>query len=95
MDIKAEIEKIVAKVSKDEKIQEKFQKDPMGTAKELLGDLSTKIDPETMKKIVEAAKTMLASGQLGDLGDKLTGMLGGAGGLGALSGLLGGKKDKQ
>lgn len=78
MDIKAEIEKIISKITKDDKLKEKFSKDPVGAVKSIVGD----IDKDSLDKIVDAVK--LALGKDGGIGDKLKD---------ALGGLLGGKKD--
>ena len=83
MDVKAEIEKIIAKVSKDGDLKEKFTKDPSGTVKSLVGD---KVDKDTLEKIVASVKAMIGKGNLGEIGGKLQG---------ALGGLLGGKDDAK
>ncbi|MBR4199931.1 MAG: hypothetical protein IKQ91_01475 [Oscillospiraceae bacterium] len=83
MDVKAEIEKIVAKVSKDGDLKDKFMKDPSGTVKGLVGD---KVDKETLEKIAATVKGMIGKGGLGEIGDKIQG---------ALGGLLGGKDDAK
>ena len=73
MDIKAKIEELIAKVTGDEEVKEKFDKDPVGTVRGFVGDAA---DNETVKKIVDAVKAALVSGKLGGLGEKLAGMLG-------------------
>lgn len=73
MDIKAEIEKLVAKVTGDEEIKAKFSQDPVGTVRGFVGD---KVDSDTVQKIVEAVKAAIASGKLGSLGDKIGSLLG-------------------
>ena len=83
MDVKAEIEKIIAKVTKDGDLKEKFMKDPSGTVKGLVGD---KVDKDTVDKIVTSVKGFVGKGNLGEIGDKIQG---------ALGGLLGGKDDDK
>lgn len=73
MDIKAQIESIITKVTGDEQVKEKFNNDPVGTVRGFVGDAA---DNETVKKIVEAVKAALASGKLGALGEKVADMLG-------------------
>lgn len=74
MDIKAEIEKIVAKITGDNDLKEKFSKDPTGTVKGLVGDAA---DNDTISKIVDAVKSALSGGKLGAIGEKISGMIGG------------------
>lgn len=74
MDIKAEIEKIIKKITGDKDLSEKFKKDPEGTVKGIVGD---KADNDTVKKIVDAVKKALGSGALSGIGEKITGALGG------------------
>ena len=73
MDIKAEIEKIVGKITKDDALKDKFTKDPEGTVRGLVGD---KADNDTVKKIVEAIKKALGSGALGKITEKIGGLFG-------------------
>ncbi|MBR3268527.1 MAG: hypothetical protein IKI58_07355 [Oscillospiraceae bacterium] len=73
MDIKAEIEKIVAKVTKDDSLKEKFTKDPEGTVRGLVGD---KADNDTVKKIIDGIKKALGSGAIGKITDKIGGLFG-------------------
>lgn len=73
MDIKAQIESMIAKVTGDDQVKEKFEKDPMGTVRGFIGDAA---DNETVKKIVDAVKAALVGGKLGGLGEKIAGMLG-------------------
>ncbi len=74
MDIKAEIEKIFAKITGDNDLKEKFSKDPTGTVKGLVGDAA---DNDTISKIVDAVKSALSGGKLGAIGEKISGMIGG------------------
>ncbi len=74
MDIKAEIGKLIAKITADDGLKDKFTKDPDGTVRSVLGD---KADNETVKKVVDAVKKALDSGALSGIGSKITGALGG------------------
>jgi len=74
MDIKAEIEKLIAKITGNKDLSAQFKKDPEGTVKGLVGD---KADSDTVKKITESIKKALGSGALGGISEKITGALGG------------------
>lgn len=92
MDIMAEAQKTISQISKDDKIGEKFKKDPVGTVKGIVGD---KVDKETMDKIIAAVKSAVAKeGGISGIADKLQGIVGDKlpGGIGDL---LGGKKDDK
>ncbi|MBQ5340285.1 MAG: hypothetical protein J6Z40_14125 [Oscillospiraceae bacterium] len=80
MDIKAEVEKIIAQITKDGNLKEKFMKDPAGAVKGIVGD----VDKDTLNKIIEAVKAAVAKEGVSGIGDKLKDVVGG---------LLGGKKD--
>ena len=69
MDIKAEIEKIVKKITGDEKLKAKFTKDPASAVKHVLGQA---IPEETASKIVDGVKAKLTA-------DKLSGAAAGIG----------------
>ncbi len=71
MDIKEKIGEIAAKVTGDEKMKEKFSKDPAGTVKELIGN----IPEDQQKAIIEGVKTKINLDKLGGLGN-LGGMFG-------------------
>lgn len=66
MDVKAQIEQIIAKATKDSDFKEKLTKDPAGTVKGIVGE----VDKDTLDKIVNAVKGA-------GLADKLQGALGG------------------
>ena len=71
MDIKAKIEELVEKLKSDDKLMEKFQKDPIGTIEGLIGiDLPN----DQIEKIADGIKAKIGV-------DKLAGALGGLGGL--------------
>lgn len=80
MDIKAEVEKIIAQITKDGNLKEKFMKDPAGAVKGIVGD----VDKDTLNKIIEAVKAAVAKEGVSGIGDKIKDVVGG---------LLGGKKD--
>ena len=74
MDIKAEIEKIVAQLTKDGDLKDKFMKDPAATVRGLVGDQA---DDDTIKKIIEMVKDAIGkNGGLGSIGEKISGVLG-------------------
>ena len=75
MDIKKMITDLVEKITKDEKLMKKFQKDAVATVEELIGmDLPN----DQIEKLVDGIKAKI---KLDDLGDAL----------GALGGLFGKK----
>lgn len=80
MDIKAEVEKIIAQITKDGSLKEKFMKDPAGAVKGIVGE----VDKDTLNKIIEAVKAAVAKEGVSGIGDKLKDVVGG---------LLGSKKD--
>lgn len=61
MDVKAEIEKLVASITKDNALKDKFLKDPVATVKGLLGD---KIPTDAIDKIVTGVKAKIAGDQI-------------------------------
>ncbi len=69
MDIKAKIGELAAKISGDPGMKEKFEKDPAGTVKEMVGN----IPPEQQQAIVEGVKTKI---HLDNLGGGLGGLFG-------------------
>ena len=82
MDIKAEIEKIIAQVTKDGDLKEKFMKDPAGAVKGIVGE----VDKDTLDKIIEAVKAAIGKEGVNGIGEKIKE---------AIGGLLGGKKDDE
>ena len=70
MDIKEKIGELAAKITGDASLKEKFNKDPMGTVKELVGN----IPPEQLSALTEGIKTKVNL-------DNIGGSLGGLGGL--------------
>ena len=73
MDIKAQIEKAVAKITGDSKKVDAFKKDPVGTVKSVLGAGAAK---ELIDKVVAAVKTKLAAGNISDVAKKAAGGVG-------------------
>ena len=74
MDIKAEIEKIIAQITKDGDLKDKFMKDPAATVRGIVGDQA---DDDTIKKIIEMVKDAIGkNGGLSGIGEKITGVLG-------------------
>ena len=61
MDIKEKVGELAAKITGDETMKEKFSKDPMGTVKELVGN----IPPEQLSAITEGVKAKINLDQLG------------------------------
>ena len=77
MDIKEMLESLVEKIQKDDKLVEKFKKDPVATVEQLVGiDLPN----DQLEKLVEAIKAKITVDDIGDA-------------LGMLGGLLGKKKN--
>ena len=77
MEIKEMLESLVEKIQKDDKLVEKFKKDPVATVEQLVGiDLPS----DQLEKLVEAIKAKITVDDIGDA-------------LGMLGGLLGKKKN--
>lgn len=68
MDIKAKINEVVEKITKDKTLQEKFQKDPIKVVESILG---VDLPDDVTKKIVDGVKGKISvdkiSGALGSL----------------------------
>lgn len=62
-DVKAKVEEIVEKVSKDKGLQENFQKEPVKTVEGLLG---VDLPDDVVKKVVDGVKGKISA-------DKVTG----------------------
>ncbi len=70
MDIKAKIEELVNKIKKDDKLMDKFKKDPIKTVEDLIGiDLPN----DQIEKVVDGIKAKIS---LDSIGDKLGGLFG-------------------
>ena len=63
IDVKAKVEEIVEKVSKDKGLQENFQKEPIKTVEGLLG---VDLPDDVVKKVVDGVKGKISA-------DKVTG----------------------
>lgn len=70
MDIKAKIEDLVNKIKKDDKLMDKFKKDPIKTVEDLIGiDLPN----DQIEKVVDGIKAKIS---FDSIGDKLGGLFG-------------------
>ena len=69
MDIKGTIGDLASKITGDASLKEKFDKDPMGTVKELAGNIT----PEQLSAITEGIKTKV---KLDNIGGGLGGLFG-------------------
>ena len=65
IDVKAKINEVVEKVTKDKDLKEKFQKDPIKTVEGIIG---VDLPDDAMQKVVEGVKGKIAL-------DKLSGAL--------------------
>lgn len=63
MDVKEQIEKLVAAITKDGGLKDKFLKDPVATVKEKLGD---KLPADAIDKIVSGVKAKIAGDKIKD-----------------------------
>ena len=66
MDIKEKIEEVVEKVTKDEKLLDKFKKDPIKTVEGVIG---VDLPDDVIEKVVDGVKAKISV-------DKLSGALG-------------------
>ena len=77
MDIKAKIEKAVAKITGDNSKLNAFKSDPVGTVKSVLGASAPK---ELIDKVVSAVKAKISVNNIGDVtkkaGDAIGGLFG-------------------
>lgn len=65
IDVKAKINEVVEKVTKDKELKEKFQKDPIKTVEGIIG---VDLPDDAMQKVVEGVKGKISL-------DKLSGAL--------------------
>jgi hypothetical protein len=72
MDIKAKIEEIVNKVTKDEALKAQFQKDPAKAVEQLLG---VEVPKDAVDQIVTGVKAKLTGDKLSGAADALKGFL--------------------
>ena len=68
MDIKAKIEEIVEKVTKDKDLKEQFQKDPVKAVEKVLG---VDLPDDAVEKIVAGVKAKLTGDKLAGAADSL------------------------
>lgn len=68
IDVKAEITKIVEKISKDEALKKDFQNDPVGAAKKLLG---VEVSDDIIQQVVTGIKGKLTADQLSGAVDSI------------------------
>ncbi len=73
MDIKATVESLIGKITGDGALKEKFQKDPLGTAKGLIGD---NVPEETLKQVVDGVQAKLKLDDADGLLGKVKGIFG-------------------
>lgn len=64
MDIKEQITSAVEKITKDEKLQEQFKKDPVKTVEQVLG---VELPDDTINKIVDGVKAKVSVDKASDM----------------------------
>lgn len=64
VDIKAEITKVVEKVTKDEKLMDQFKKDPVKAVESVIG---VDLPDDMIKKVVDGVKAKISIDKLGDI----------------------------
>jgi uncharacterized protein YpuA (DUF1002 family) len=64
MDIKEQITTAVEKITKDDKLQEQFKKEPVKTVEQVLG---VNLPDDTVNKIVDGVKAKISVDKAGDL----------------------------
>lgn len=68
IDVKAEITRIVEKISKDESLKRDFQNDPIGAAKKLIG---VEVSDDVIGQIVNGIKGKITADQVSGAVDAL------------------------
>ena len=68
MDIKAEITKVVDKVTKDEKLMDQFKKNPVKAVESVIG---VDLPDDMIKKVVDGVKAKISVDKLGDIAGNL------------------------
>lgn len=68
VDIKAEITKVVEKVTKDEKLMDQFKKDPVKAVESVIG---VDLPDDMLKKVVDGVKAKVSMDKLGDIAGSL------------------------
>ncbi len=74
MDIKAKIEELAGKLTKDGDLKALFQKDPVQAVEKVLG---VDLPDDAVEKIVAGVKAKLTGDKLAGAADALKGLLGG------------------
>ena len=64
MDIKAEITKVVEKITKDEKLMDQFKKDPVKAVESVIG---VDLPDDMINKVVDGVKAKISIDKLGDI----------------------------
>ncbi|MBE5864387.1 MAG: hypothetical protein E7295_16320 [Lachnospiraceae bacterium] len=64
MDIKAEITKVVEKITKDEKLMDQFKKDPVKAVESVIG---VDLPDDMINKVVGGVKAKISIDKLGDI----------------------------
>ena len=64
MDIKAEITKVVEKVTKDEKLMDQFKKDPVKAVESVIG---VDLPDDVIKNVVDGVKAKISLDKLGGI----------------------------
>ena len=68
MDIKAEITKVVDKVTKDEKLMDQFKKNPVKAVESVIG---VDIPDDVINKVVDGVKAKISIDKLGGIAGNL------------------------
>lgn len=72
MDIKEQIKKAVDSISKDKKLQEQFQKEPVKALENILG---VDLPDDVVNQVVQGVKAKLTADKVSDTVDALKGFL--------------------
>ena len=64
MDIKAEITKVVEKITKDEKLMDQFKKDPVKAVESVVG---VDLPDDVINKVVDGVKAKISIDKLGSI----------------------------
>ncbi|MCI9231227.1 MAG: hypothetical protein HFH96_08990 [Lachnospiraceae bacterium] len=71
MDVKEQITKAVEKITKDQKLQEQFQKDPVKALESVLG---VDLPDDVIEQVVKGVKANLTGDKISDSVDALKGL---------------------
>lgn len=72
MDIKEQVTKAVEKITKDKKLQEQFQKEPVKALENVLG---VDLPDEIVDQVIKGVKAKLTTDKVSDAVDSLKGLL--------------------